>query len=286
MLEDSYQQQHTLTWNTARGVWELTQANLLCEHLEPFLGTWQTSGTMRNGQVFGLQMPEHHTTDSECSSLPTQMDLPPVPEEAMLRTPSAIEGQGGAISEKKAKEKNRMLQVRDQMAQLAHENGLKVSAAIAVDLLPTPVAIEGIKGTAAQGSEEKGKTGQVWLTNIAHDFARQQGLPTPARQNGLPQPELPESAPLSWGKFEPAIRRWELVLGRPAPAPTKPDGKDGSHRLSSAFTEWMMGLPEGWVTDCGLSRVDELKACGNGVVPQQAEMALRILLEGVDLGNE
>lgn len=87
----------------------------------------------------------------------------------------------------------------------------------------------------------------------------------------------------AWGKFEPAIRRWEKTLGRPSPLPTKPDGKDGAHRLSSAFTEWMMGLPEGWVTSVGLTRNDELKACGNGVVPQQAELALRILLEGVTL---
>jgi hypothetical protein len=87
----------------------------------------------------------------------------------------------------------------------------------------------------------------------------------------------------SWGKFEPAIRRWEQTIGRPAPLPTKPDGKDGAHRLSSKFTEWMMGLPEGWVTGVGLTRNEELKACGNGVVPQQAELALRILLEGVTL---
>jgi hypothetical protein len=87
----------------------------------------------------------------------------------------------------------------------------------------------------------------------------------------------------NWGKFEPAIKRWEATLGRPAPAPTKPDGKEGGHRLSSAFTEWMMGVPEGWITDCGLSRNDELKACGNGVVPQQAELALRVLLEGITL---
>ena len=40
----------------------------------------------------------------------------------------------------------------------------------------------------------------------------------------------------------------------------------------------MMGLPTGWVTDAGLTRNDELKACGNGVVPQQAELALRALL--------
>jgi DNA (cytosine-5)-methyltransferase 1 len=53
--------------------------------------------------------------------------------------------------------------------------------------------------------------------------------------------------------------------------------------LSSEFTEWMMGLPAGWVTDCGLTRNEELKACGNGVVPQQAELALRFLLQGINL---
>jgi len=42
----------------------------------------------------------------------------------------------------------------------------------------------------------------------------------------------------------------------------------------------MMGLPAGWVTDVpGLSRNAQLKALGNGVVPAQAEMALRLLLE-------
>jgi hypothetical protein len=91
-----------------------------------------------------------------------------------------------------------------------------------------------------------------------------------------------EVSEISWGKFEPAIRRWESIIGRPAPAPTKPDGKDGAHRLSSEFTEWMMGVPAGWITGVGLSRNDELKACGNGVVPQQAELALRMLLEGVE----
>jgi DNA (cytosine-5)-methyltransferase 1 len=41
----------------------------------------------------------------------------------------------------------------------------------------------------------------------------------------------------------------------------------------------MMGLPEGWVTDVpGLSRNAQLKALGNGVVPQQAAMALQLLL--------
>lgn len=40
-----------------------------------------------------------------------------------------------------------------------------------------------------------------------------------------------------------------------------------------------MGLPEGWVTDVpGLTRNAMLKALGNGVVPAQAEAALKHLL--------
>ena len=84
-----------------------------------------------------------------------------------------------------------------------------------------------------------------------------------------------------FGRFEPAIRQWERITGVPAPEPTKPDGRDGNPRLSSEFTEWMMGLWPGWITGVGLSRKDELKACGNGVVPQQAKLALTILLDRV-----
>jgi DNA (cytosine-5)-methyltransferase 1 len=40
----------------------------------------------------------------------------------------------------------------------------------------------------------------------------------------------------------------------------------------------MMGLPAGWVTDVPISRNEQLKALGNGVVPQQAVEALRRLL--------
>jgi DNA (cytosine-5)-methyltransferase 1 len=40
-----------------------------------------------------------------------------------------------------------------------------------------------------------------------------------------------------------------------------------------------MGLPAGWVTDVpGITRNEQLKALGNGVVPQQAAAALRLLL--------
>jgi hypothetical protein len=369
MSEESLVQQPTLKWNNARGVWEkIGTENLLCGHLEPFSQTWQTSGMTVNGLVYELPMQEHLTTDSESSSSPTlatpkARDWSPegyeaglrrgtpqlgtqikalnngvydVPEESMLRTPSAIEGQGGAISEKKSREKGRMLQVRDQMAQLAAENGLKVSDAIAKDLLPTPALghirnydepvedylarrkkmedgeYKGMPGVSLgvalrmelfptpivrdykDGSAEVIRDGEVQTDTVARAIFNSGevllGTPRTSSANGATNSQIAAGAPkarledqvhTSWGKFEPAIHRWEKVINRPAPAPTKPDGKEGSHRLSSKFTEWMMGVPDGWITDAGLNRVDELKACGNGVVPQQAELALRILLQGV-----
>jgi DNA (cytosine-5)-methyltransferase 1 len=39
----------------------------------------------------------------------------------------------------------------------------------------------------------------------------------------------------------------------------------------------MMGLPDGWVTAVDIPRSAQLKALGNGVVPQQASLALNML---------
>ena len=48
-----------------------------------------------------------------------------------------------------------------------------------------------------------------------------------------------------------------------------------------------MGLPDGWVTAVpGLSRNAQLKALGNGVVPQQAVLALRLLLPALEQAGE
>lgn len=108
----------------------------------------------------------------------------------------------------------------------------------------------------------------------------------PRRDSGTVEPEgLDEpqrldadGRVLDWGGYRPAIRRWEGVLGRPAPAPTVL-GKRGGRQLAAPFVEWLMGLPEGWVCDVpGLTRNQQLKLLGNGVIPQQAEAALRLLL--------
>ncbi|MFC0107959.1 hypothetical protein [Kibdelosporangium aridum] len=40
----------------------------------------------------------------------------------------------------------------------------------------------------------------------------------------------------------------------------------------------MMGLTAGWVTDLKIPRTAQLRALGNGVVPQQAAFAVRLML--------
>lgn len=72
------------------------------------------------------------------------------------------------------------------------------------------------------------------------------------------------------GEYSVACERWQR-LTRPMPEPAI----DG--RLNPVFVEWLMGLPEGWVTDHANSPSQALKMLGNGVVPQQAEYALRHL---------
>lgn len=74
------------------------------------------------------------------------------------------------------------------------------------------------------------------------------------------------------------MTRWEQVLQRPAPHPTEP-GQHGNPVLAPAFVEWLQGLPPGWVTDVPLPRTAQLRALGNGVVPQQAAHAVALLLD-------
>ena len=177
-----------------------------------------------------------------------------------------------------------------------------------IDLLPTPQTMDTLPARSGEARERQLRRGgdgsrrttsgnlrediiELLPTTSARDFKDGQA---DHERNGKVQTDTVarqifsggEITSTAWGKFAPAIERWEQLTGRPASAPTKPDGKDGAHRLSSEFTEWMMGLPAGWITGVGLSRNEELKACGNGVVPQQAELALRMLLEGMTVERE
>lgn len=158
-------------------------------------------------------------------------------------------------------------------------------------LMPTPTAIQSRNATSGR---QEGSTHHAGTTlyDLVFDgsllgtprVSTNHGSTSKERNNGAKKARLEDQVEgaqqglIDWGRFAPAIERWETVLGRPAPEPTVPDGKNGQHRLSARFTEWLMGLPDGWVTDAGLTRNEQLKACGNGVVPQQAALALRRLL--------
>jgi DNA (cytosine-5)-methyltransferase 1 len=53
-----------------------------------------------------------------------------------------------------------------------------------------------------------------------------------------------------------------------------PNPLDLNNKLNPQFVEYMMGLPVGWVTGLDISRAQQLKLLGNGVVPQQADYAI------------
>ena len=123
-------------------------------------------------------------------------------------------------------------------------------------LLPTPIAADGMNGNVDLPEHRRAQGRTVQMNNVA-----------PTIQT-------------NFGDYGPAVARWEQAIDRTAPAPTEPTGRNHAHRLSPRFVEWMMGLPDGWVTNptIGASRNNQLKALGNGVVPQQAAWAIRHLL--------
>ena len=86
-----------------------------------------------------------------------------------------------------------------------------------------------------------------------------------------------DGAATAWGEYEPTIRRWERVLGHPAPPPAEP-GPGGRTRLSAGFAEWMMGIPHLVTGVPGIPRTAQLRIIGNGVVPRQGAAALHLLI--------
>ena len=145
-------------------------------------------------------------------------------------------------------------------------------------MLPTPLGVTSRMSRASltrQGHWSAPGLGQVAeMTQgiLPHEYAHLDEIQGSTRKVLVERPEAIADGETHWGPYTTAIRRWETVTGRPVPAPTV-DGK-----LSSRFVEWMMGL-DGHVCGLGLTRTSELKMLGNGVCPQQAALALRVLDE-------
>ena len=140
--------------------------------------------------------------------------------------------------------------------------------------LPTPQARDGLGGGQHPDIRESGGHA-VTMRDIGIELGELAHLPTPNTMDHLPARDGG-----IYGRYEPVVRRWEQATGTTAPKPTELN-RNGKPRLNVEFAEWMMGLPKGWITDVpGLSRAHQLKAIGNGVVPQQAAAAL-LLLKGI-----
>ena len=275
--------------------------NILCEHWGLFSATFPTSGMMRGGKLYPLPPLAHRTVESEFLLLrtPTTMDSkssnnPETAQKfivqnrqvslsyeiALLRTPVASEAEGGAMHPDDAKAGGNTLKLGWQLLALGGHINPK---------LPTPTVSDQYTDNLASSQQSDGSMHSVTLAQIVN---RPDLLPTPqvddSKNTGHNENRRPTLASevygqTEWGKFAPAIHQWETITGNPAPPPTIPDGRDGQARLNPQFAEWMMGLPPGWITDCNITRNEQLKACGNGVVPQQATLAITRLLQGVTL---
>lgn len=125
----------------------------------------------------------------------------------------------------------------------------------------------GTEPVALTGSSDPLVTGLDHAPAADPDLEGLEG-PQPARRRHVP---AGSGSAATWGRYSPAIDRWERLCGRAAPDPLV----DG--RLNPELPEWMMGYPAGWVTSLPLKRLAMLKLCGNAVVPQQALLALGLL---------
>lgn len=268
------------TWNPERDYWE-TPITDLFGHSAAYSETFQKSGMTRNGQLYESANWEDATTVPASSSSPhlptpaasdfkrheespadSQRKSPGItavsvhfPEgQKYLPTPDASMGTRGAA---KSTETFRPSGARRQIKL----NDLPT-------MLPTPNTMDSLPVREGEAREKQLRRGDMnapkrrFMGNLREDIVH--------------ETETDESI---YGVYEAAVHRWEQVT-RPAPLPTEPNSK-GKPRLNAQFAEWMMGLPDGWVTnpEIGLTRAQQLKAIGNGVCPQQATAALTHLLE-------
>lgn len=165
-------------------------------------------------------------------------------------------------------------------------------------VFPTPRASDGAHG----GPNQRGSSGDLTMSSAVHKLLSTPDTLPDAPNTGSNSHKAGNivglgnqaiAAAVDWGPYTAAIRRAEGVLGRPAPPPVRYDGRNGKPRLNPELPEFMMGWPEGYVTDpaiwegSGLTpnkvREAQLRAIGNGVATLQAVLALRHLLnrEGV-----
>jgi len=186
--------------------------------------------------------------------------------------PGALEDADGATCGERRAAAPDEAESRRARADARGRGGVPVAAAQRLSLLPTPNA----------GNFNDGESLETWRARRDRNKTKGingngQGTPLAIAAQMLAEPGAQDWVTAEGVDYGPAVRRWEEATGRPAPCPTEP-GARGKRRLNPAFSEWMIGAPAGHITAVpGLSRNDQLRAIGNGVVWQQGAHALRLL---------
>lgn len=190
--------------------------------------------------------------------------------EHLLPTPTASDGAKGLPKQKQG---NGSLTLASTAARLAARTPTSATARH-----PAPLQSSDTRETDHDASIRAAEPKHLLPTPTSSD-GNGGAATTPKRKGGMNLGTTVTRLPAGGANYLPAIRRWEQVTRRAVPMPTVP----GTRRLSAEFVEWMMGLPEGWVTAAeGLSRAAQLLLLGNSVVPQQAAHVLGLLLpEGI-----
>lgn len=199
-----------------------------------FDGVWPTDGVMASGRVWTA--PAWPAVLPRLSGTPARHgDTDPrhrVSGSPLIPTPAARDAKG--------------LNQRRNQENLpgAMELGTRLRSAPATVFMPTPRASDGAKGPSYSGHR----------VNLSGAVLGQAGLlPTPTASDGMAErmrsgmwhagsrrgmnlgivgrivtagegkARDPESYGfrVDWGRFTPAVRRWEMILGRPAPDPTQ-----------------------------------------------------------------
>jgi DNA (cytosine-5)-methyltransferase 1 len=206
-------------------------------------------GEPRGQGVNGYNRRRVKGTGADLTDVAVEFDIGPV---RLLPTVKAGDSGVGARSAAGRAMQKRGLSLSDVTAGLAGGN-----------LLPTPRATDGTNG----GPNQRGQRGDLTVPSVAVRLDS-----TWTMLDGV--------------DYGPAVRRWEAVSGLSVPAPSEL-GPRGGRRLAPAFASWLMGVPDGWVTDptIGLTRNEQLTLLGNGVVPHQATLAVMHLGEHLDLAR-
>ncbi len=233
-----------------------------------------TAGT---GPVDGARLlPTPRTSDGRGPALHGQggVDLRTLVSRMLLPTPRASDGTKGCPAQRGSKGDLTLPSAAVRLSTPDRARGEDNVTVAGGRLLPTPRV--SATRTARRAATDAGSRSGPSLEQAAEiaDATLPRELGSWQEAPASWQPTTPARA---WGPYAQAVNRWEQLIGRPAPTPTQP-GTHGKPVLAPVFVEWLMGLDHGWVTDLPLPRTLALRVLGNGVVPQQAALALALLL--------